>query len=129
MARHAQPRALAELKGAVRKDPQRYKFRPPPSGPLGEPPEHLSEAVHACWLELASMVPSGVLTAADRIALEIASELLAQLRENPKQFPASKLTNLTSCLARLGITTADRQRIDVLADGDDGGRGGDFDAF
>lgn len=122
MARHRQPLILAELRGATKHDPQRYRHQALASGePLGEPPAHLSEAVKTCWLELAAMVPSGVLTAADRVVLEIAAELLAQMRENPKQFPASKLTNLTSCLARLGITTADRQRIGLgVDDGDDG---------
>ena len=121
MARHPQPRELAEAKGAVRKDPQRYRKQPPPvDQPLGTAPEHMTEAARKCWFEIESLAPRNVLTGADRIAMELVSNLLAEFRDGPKSFPASRITHLIGCLARLGMTPADRQRIGAPSGEDDG---------
>lgn len=123
MARHSQPRQVAEAKGATRKHPERYRNQPPTvEQPLGTAPEHMSEAARKCWFEIQSLAPRNVLTGADRIAMELLSNLLAEFREQPKAFPASRITHLIGCLARLGMTPADRQRIGAPngePDGDD----------
>jgi phage terminase small subunit len=117
MARHAQPREVAELKGALRKHPERYRKQPPAvKQPIGTAPEYMTPAARACWFELESLAPDKVLTGADRVALEVLSNLLAEYRDDPKQFSTSRITHLVGCLARLGMTPADRQKIGVEKD-------------
>lgn len=112
MARHPQPRELADLKGATRHDPQRYRKEVPAvEQPLGEAPAHLGEKAKAVWFELAGLAPTGVLKGSDRVMLEMASALLVMFRTDPEEFPASKMTHLIGILARLGMSPADRQKL------------------
>jgi phage terminase small subunit len=112
VARHKQPRELAELKGATKKDPQRYKKEAPTTGKaLGKPPAHLPEDVVTVWKELEKCSLPGVLTSADRFVLEVAASLLAEFRANRADFKAAKYSHLIGCLARLGLTPADRQKL------------------
>jgi phage terminase small subunit len=112
MSRHAQPRELAELKGATRKHPERYRKQPPVvEQPIGTAPAHLTDEAKACWFELESLAPTGVLRGADRVALETLSNLLAEYRKNPPEFAVGKYTHLIGMLARLGMTPADRQKL------------------
>lgn len=114
MARHAQPREIAELTGATAKNPQRYKGDPVKSElPLGEAPKHMSGKGQECWFEISTYSIPGVLTVADRISLELASELLAQFRINPIEFPTTKISQLVGLLARFGMTPADRQKLSI----------------
>lgn len=114
MARHAQPRELAELKGATAHDPQRYREEPPKSDiPLGNAPEHLNEAQKAVWFELATYALPGVMTGADRLVLETLTVLVTQFRSDPEGMPAPKMGHMIGCLARLGMTPADRQKLGV----------------
>ena len=66
-----------------------------------------------CWDEIAANVAPGVLTAADRISLEIASELLFEFRINPFDFASQKLTRLESLLAKFGMNPSDRSKMSV----------------
>jgi phage terminase small subunit len=112
VARHAQSREVAELKGATRKDPQRYRKQPPAvEFPVGQAPDHLSEQAKACWFEIVTYAPIGVIKGADRITLETLSNLLAEYRKAPDEFAVGKYTHLIGCLARLGMTPADRQKL------------------
>jgi len=112
VARHKQPRELAELKGATKKDPQRYKKEAPTTGKaLGKPPAHLPEDVVTVWKELEKCSLPGVLTSADRFVLEVAASLLVEFRANRADFKAAKYSHLIGCLARLGLTPADRQKL------------------
>ena len=112
MARHAQPRELAELKGAGKKHPERYRKEVPQSEHgLGVPPDHMSAAAKAVWFELVTYALKGVLTGSDRLVLEVTSVLVAQFRADPEEMPAARLTQMVGCLARLGLTPADRQKL------------------
>lgn len=114
MPRHTQPREVAELKGATAKDPQRYRGEVPKLDlPVGNAPEHLSAEAAACWFELQTYSIPGVMTAADRLSLEMTSELLAGFREDPKAFPANKIGQLVSLLGRFGMTPCDRQKLSI----------------
>ena len=127
MSRHAQPRELAELKGATRKHPERYRKQPPVvEQPIGTAPPHLTDEAKACWFELESLAPTGVLRGADRVALETLSNLLAEYRKNPPEFAVGKYTHLIGMLARLGMTPADRQKLGTEKPGDEGN---EFDRF
>lgn len=112
MARHPQPREVAELKGAVRHDPQRYRTElPTVEQPLGSAPAHLSETAKGIWFEVEGLAPVKVLKGADRIALEVLSTLLEEYREDPRKFSAAKIAHVIGLLARLGMTPADRQKL------------------
>jgi hypothetical protein len=112
MARHAQPREVAELKGATRANPQRYRAVPPAVElPLGDAPEHMHESARAVWFELSTYAPKGVLKGADRATLEVLSNLFAEYREDPRAFAVGKYAHLIGCFARLGMTPADRQKL------------------
>ena len=52
--------------------------------------------------------PQGILTAADRQALEYAVRLLVDMRRDPTAFPASKGTLLVGLLGKLGCLPASR---------------------
>jgi phage terminase small subunit len=117
---------VAEIKGATRKNPQRYrKETPDVVQPLGKAPDHMSDPAAACWFEISTYAPVGVLKGADRIMLELTSNLLAEYRESPDDFSVGKYTHLIGCLARLGMTPADRQKLGTEKKEADN----DFDAF
>lgn len=121
MARVPQPRELAELKGATRHDPQRYRKQPAKSArPLGNPPGSFAGEELRAWVELEECAAAGVLTGADRAVLEMTCRLIAEMRTDFKAMPAARITALISCLARLGLTPADRQKVGV-----DGGKSED----
>ncbi len=112
MARHKQPAELAKLKGAEKKNPQRYRKEAPTTGKaLGKPPAGLPEDVVTAWKELEKSSLPGVLTSADRFVMEVAASLLAEFRANRAEFKAAKYSHLIGCLARLGLTPADRQKL------------------
>ena len=114
MARHAQPRELAELKGAVSKDPQRYRNSVPKSElPVGEPPEHMSDGAKECWFEISAKSIPGVLTYADTLLLEVVSNLLHEYRQDPVEFAVGKYTHLIGTLARFGMSPSDRTKLGV----------------
>jgi hypothetical protein len=114
MPRHTQPREVAEAKGAVRHNPQRYRNTPPKAAfALGEPPAHMGDAAKAVWFELDTYAAKGVLTCADRLLLEVAANLIAEYRMSPRDFVTARVGQLISCLGRLGMTPADRQKLSV----------------
>lgn len=114
MARIPQPREVAELKGSDRKNPQRYRKQPAKSGyELGLPPDYMEGDAKAVWFELDTYAAAGVLTGGDRLVLEVTATLIAEFRRAPAEFSAAKIGHLVGCLARLGLTPADRQRIGV----------------
>lgn len=114
MARHIQPRAIAELKGATKKHPERYRKEPPPVDlPLGNAPDHLSESQRAVWAEIESYMPRGVATGADRMTIELLAVLMDEFRRDPVNIRVAKIGQIVSCLARLGMTPSDRQKLGV----------------
>ena len=114
MARIAQPRELAELKGSTKHDPQRYRNEPPknPYG-LGDAPAGMDDLAKAAWFELQTHALPGVLTASDRFVLELAANLLAEFRADPMLFSTGKMSNLRGLLAEAGFGPAARQKFGV----------------
>src|SRR5688572_15066875 len=118
---HPVPIAVARMKGADAKNPQRYRDRakaPKPAAGIGIPPEHLSGEAAVVWLELAPTMVDGVLTVADRIAWEALCELVAEMRDTKRDFSGAKYSTLVSLLARFGMTPADRAKVSVTDDDD-----------
>jgi hypothetical protein len=67
--------------------------------------------VQQAWHDIAAHCHAGVLCRADRIFLEYAANILAQVRkEGPKVTPRLGL-RLEAVLARLGMTPSDRSRV------------------
>lgn len=115
-APHRQPLALAALKGADKKDPQRYRKAKQvihPEGDIGEPPLHLTNGAMDVWREVVPVMVKGVLTVADRIAWCTFCELVAEHRSDPRAFQGAKHSALLSYLARFGMTPADRVKIQI----------------
>jgi hypothetical protein len=114
MARHKQPIEVAKLKGADKKNPQRYKKDIPKSNkPLGGVPDHLSIAAKTVWKELVDYAIPGTITQSDRIIFETAAVLIAQFRSNPKNMPTARITAMIGCVARLGLSPTDRNKLGV----------------
>src|SRR5690242_12387258 len=120
MARHRQAREVAELKGATKKDPQRYRNEPPKnSRSLGDPPPHMTQEAREVWYELVQNALPGVITASERFVFEILSNLIAEYRSDPVEFAATKYTAMIGLLGRLGLSPADRSKLGVDKPGKD----------
>jgi phage terminase small subunit len=132
MPNHKTPLAKARLTGADKANPQRFRDRSEPatSGePLGAPPAHLSKEAKAVWREAAGIM--GWLVAEDRLALEIAANAVAAIRETVKAgepVRAAQLTAARQALASLGATPADRSKIHIPGDGGEDDPFAQFDA-
>lgn len=113
MARPRKPTNVLELAGAFKHDPKRLDARkdePVPHGPIGEPPEFLSELQKECWREFVRLCHDGVLCEADRPFMEYAARVWAQLRDSPEIDPKLGIRFETVC-ARFGMTPADRSKV------------------
>ena len=126
MARPRKSTKQKEVAGAFKHDPQRRpENEPVPTGDIGLPPEHFGEAQQLIWFEIIGLVPDGVLTNMDRIALEGACATLECIREISRgaivigdkgvaiRFSSAMHQTLISYLSRMGMTPADRSRVNV----------------
>jgi hypothetical protein len=113
MGRPRKPTAVLELTGAFRKNPKRRRTEPVPTGPLGEPPEHFTIEQAQVWHELAGACSPGVLTASDRLLVEIAAVMMLQFRKQGAHTKRGDLNLLISILSRMGMSPADRLRLGV----------------
>ena len=110
MPARRKPAAVLELVGAFAKNPSRRRATEPRSHkPLGASPGALGGEAASCWRELAEAAPTGVLLASDRFVVEIASRLMARMRESGLK--SSETSSLLSILRLLGMTPVDRTRI------------------
>lgn len=114
MARPRKPTKVLEAKGAFKKDPQRRRDgEPEVTDPIGAPPESLTALEVKAWHELVTAAPTGVLTSADRIPMEMAAVLLAEFRVDRAEFTAAKYARLQSLTAAFGMTPADRSKLSI----------------
>lgn len=116
MARHPAPTNIAILKGADKKDPQRYRDRKKAAtatAGIGDVPEYLTGGAAVVWAEVVPGMVEGVLTVTDRMAWAALCELEAERRESPREFSGAKYSTLVSLLARFGMTPADRARVTI----------------
>ncbi len=120
MARNRTPSNILELRGAFDKNPQRRREEPKVDSDLGPPPDHFDDTRKAAWAELVNMAPEGVLTKADRIAIEMLADLLVRYRASMKpegdKFTSADRRDLMALLARFGMTAADRSRVAAPTD-------------
>jgi hypothetical protein len=117
MGRPRKPSKLLELTGAYKKDPKRRRAEPVAAGVLGEAPGYFSGGLREIWQELEAAAPAGVLTNADRWLVELACALMFKLRTDGLTpgvgMTGAELSQLVACLARMGMTPADRSRVGV----------------
>ncbi|WP_185749583.1 hypothetical protein [Stutzerimonas xanthomarina] len=113
MARPRTPTNLLDARGSFRKHPERKRVDPDTAGPLSAAPDHLTEQALECWQDIVASAPHGVITDSDRIALELAANLLAQFRTDPGEFKSMRLVRLEVLLGKFGMTPADRSRVSI----------------
>lgn len=111
MARPRTPTNVLDARGAFKKHPERARTDAQTAGPLGRPPAHVKGEVLKAWKEICKSAPLDVLTVSDRLALELAANLLAQFRTDAVDFPAAKLVRLEALLGKFGMTPADRAKV------------------
>jgi phage terminase small subunit len=112
MPRPRKPTRLLLLTGANVAHPERMRERelePKDERPLGPPPAWLSTEQLSAWKEIESLAPW--LARADRVAVEVASVLLAAFRCEGTALAPSLIARLETTLGRLGLTPADRSRV------------------
>jgi len=111
MARIKQPREVAELKGANKRNPQRYRGEVLKNdAPIGEPFSQMSPGAKALWREISFSLPLGVLTVADRHMFKVLCNLIAEYDEDPSGFSIGKYTHMRGLAASFGMTASDRQK-------------------
>lgn len=116
MARPRIPSNVLELRGSFKAQPSRRRIAEPISPyPIGECPARLDEGERAAWYEIVSTSCPGVLTNADRLAVELAARLLAESWELCREFKDSRMRHLIMLLGSFGMNPSDRTRIRVDA--------------
>lgn len=120
MARPKTPTRILDARGSFRKHPERRRDgEPEVKNPLGAVPESLTSGEIACWNEIVSYSPVGVLTEADRLAVELAACLLAEFRDDRAGFAAGKMGRLQSMLGQFGMNPSDRAKLSIEKPKDD----------
>lgn len=105
---------MAELKGATKKNPQRYRGEVPKSEmAIGQAPDHMSKEAKSVWFEIESVVVPGILTAPDRLMMELLCNLVAEYRKDPDGFAVGKYNHIISCAARFGMSPSDRGKLAI----------------
>jgi len=115
MPAQRKPSKVLEITGAYAKNPQRRNdAEPEGNGAFPElPPDHLDELEKTYWREIVDMVPAGVLTGSDTLAVEILTKLLTQFRTDYGRFTTSKLSRMSLEMGRLGLSPSDRTKLEI----------------
>ena len=113
----ARPRTATEIlkaRGAFRKDPQRVRVDPEPTGTLRKtPPNNLTTDQKRAWQRIVRIAPARVLQCSDEIMVELAAVLLAEFQADPGMMPTARLLRLETQLGKLGLSPSDRARVGV----------------
>src|SRR3712207_4778151 len=111
MPRPRLPTAIHEIKGTyLINSERRPKAEPKGAAVLGPVPRELGDLERVAWGDIVQCALPGVLTPSDRLVVELAARLLADMRGSPEIKPAVA-ARLAACLGRLGMTPADRTRV------------------
>ena len=114
MARPRTPTNVLELRGAFKRHPERKRpDEPKPTRAIGECPDRLDDGERAAWDEIVSTCCPGVLTNADRLAVEIAARLLAESWEAGREFDDVRRRQLSVLLGQFGMNPSDRTKLRV----------------
>lgn len=86
---------------------------PTPAGPPGRCPAGFPKEVKKAWNYLVASCPPGVVTHMDRILLQQAAVMVAKFWADPMGFSLQNHYRLECMLARMGMTPADRSKVQV----------------
>ena len=117
MGRPALPKNVHILKGTGKTHPERMRERadePENKNPLGNAPKSLNANEKVYWDLIKKESIPGVLGEADRLAVGIASKLLAKAYSE-EGAASAELAQLIRLLAQFGMTPADRSKISMPA--------------
>jgi len=113
MSRPRTPTGILENRGAYINHPERAQERadePIPTADLPiEPPAFLSKFQKIVWTEFVRLIPKGVAGDCDLPFIVTAVKLYAKVRRG--SFKGTDVSQLLTCLSRLGMTPADRSRV------------------
>ncbi|WP_433963651.1 hypothetical protein [Tunturiibacter gelidiferens] len=118
MPAHRKSIEAHELSGAIAKNPKRFtqrKAEPRPASAIGPAPKHLNKEEKAVWKEIVDCAPAGSLGSSDRIILEVVCRLTQAFRSGTLS-RASEVAQLMNGLGRLGLSPADRAKLNVEPD-------------
>jgi hypothetical protein len=120
MARHRTPIKKAALTGALAKNPRRYAERsgPESAGPLGDPPEFLSDAERAAWNDF--RCEWAWLAYEDRASVAGLCQMRAVLEDATAEKNAAFYTAYRLMLSEHGGTPVSRSKIHQSDDEDEG---------
>ncbi len=111
MPAYRKPAELLALSGPFEKNPQRRRpIGPKSDRPIGDPPPHLAPDEAAARSGFVHCAPAGVLTSADRWALEMVARLVAKSRR-PEGLTGAELGHLRALLGEMGAPPASRGRV------------------
>ena len=117
MSRPRTPSNVLDLRGAFDKNPQRRREDPKVEAGLGEAPDYFTDDERKVWAEIEQSAPEGVLSRADRIAVEMLTDLIVRFRAR-QPLKAAERNHMLNLLSRLGMTAADRSRVAKPDDGE-----------
>jgi hypothetical protein len=112
MPRPRKSARLLAISGAFAKNPKRARKDVEAAGAIGPWVERSTDP-RAVWDELVAGCPAGILTGADRQALEYAVNLVVEMRLEPMAFSASKGGTLVNLLGKLGCLPASRLQMSM----------------
>ena len=113
----AQRKSIVELalSGSLGDHPGRYKARfeaePVVSLPLGPAPRHLNPDQRKVWAELLRCSPLGLWTRSDRLALEIAVNMVLLMRQ--PNATVRDFNAVMTLLGKLGCTPEGRRKLGI----------------
>jgi len=109
--RPRKPTNLKILQGTARPD-RINPNEPKPAKPIGKKaPAYFDAELEKIWKEFVSNAPEGVLGNCDAFLVEAACLQLQKLRKG--EFTAADLAQLRGCLSAMGMTPADRAKLDI----------------
>ena len=107
------PDNVLDITGAKRRNPARYGSRAPQpidQRDIGRCPSFLTDMEKECWREIIKNDP-GVLRRSDRIAVEMAARLIAEIREGDAK--AATHAQLNALLHKFGQTPTGRNHVSI----------------
>jgi len=115
------PTALKEVQGTAHRNKQRQNpDEPEPERGIGPAPEHLNAQEKQIWDEIVANMYAGVLGEADRMALELMVKLICIVRNDFEAMTGAQLARLNGLMSQFGMTPADRTKISVPKDKNEG---------
>ena len=115
MGRQRTATSLLEARGAFKANPNRARPNEPEvKDPINTtPPKHLGEQEIACWHEVISLVPDGVLKSSDYVSVELIAVLLADFRLNKAETKSANINRLAQEITKIGMNPSGRAALSV----------------